>query len=191
MHNSTVAEKHNLSLNNRVKEATGESVVMCYQCGKCSAGCPLADEMDISPNQILRMLQLEFPELDEKVLSSQSIWLCLSCETCVSRCPKNVDLPLIMDYLRTESVREDKVNPRAKDILAFHRTFLDSIKYLGKLFEIGLIAGYKMRTMHLLQDVLLAPDMIARGKLKFFPHMLHNQKAIAKIFKNTIEEEEK
>lgn len=191
MHNSTIAEKIKQSLSDKVREATGESVVMCYQCGKCSAGCPLIDEMDISPNQILRMLQLEFPDLDEKVLKSQSIWLCLSCETCVSRCPKNVDLPLIMDYLRSESVREDKVNPRSKDILAFHRTFLDSIRYIGKLFEVGLIAGYKMRTLHLLQDVLLTPEMIQRGKLRFLPHMLHNQKAIARIFKNTIEEEGK
>lgn len=191
MHNSTVAEKLNHSLNDGIKEATGESVAMCYQCGKCSAGCPLVDEMEIPPNQILRMLQLEFPDLDEKVLRSQSIWLCLSCETCVSRCPKNVDLPLIMDYLRTESVRQDKVNPGANDILAFHRTFLDSIKYVGRLFEVGLIAGYKMRTLHLLQDVLLTPEMISRGKLRFIPHMIHNQKAISKIFEKTIEEEGK
>ena len=182
MHSETLVEGHKPSLKRKAEKHTGEAVNLCYQCGKCSAGCPLAGEMDYAPNQILRMLQLEIPSLDEKILSSYAIWLCLTCETCVTRCPKDVNLPEIMDYLRSESVRQGKVNPKAKDILAFHNAFLDSIKATGRLYEVGLIAGYKMRTMHLLQDVDSAPTLYFNGKLKLFPHMIKNREAISRMF---------
>lgn len=146
--------------------------------------------MDIAPNQILRMLQTEIPELEEKVLKSLTIWLCLTCEQCYARCPKDVDLPKIMDYLRSESIRRGLVNPKAKDILAFHKSFLDSVRLTGKLYEIGLIGGYKMRTMHLMQDVNVAPTMYFNGKLNLFPSQVKNKKAIQRIFEKAKSEEE-
>ena len=118
------------SLADRVVRASGVSVQRCYQCGKCSAGCPAADAMDIAPSIVLRLLQTEEHEADRKVLSSYSIWLCLSCQTCVARCPMEVDLPKAMDVLRSESLRLNLVHPCAKDIIAFHR-FFSSIRSGG------------------------------------------------------------
>ncbi len=178
-------------LPSQVKQNTGESVFNCYQCGKCTAGCPLAAEMDYSPNQIVRMLQLGIPELEEEALKTFTIWLCLTCETCSARCPQEVDLAAIMEYLRQESLRRGLVHPKAKDILAFHQAFLDSIRKNGRLHEVGLVAAYKMKTLHLLQDVLVAPKLLFRGKLKLFPHSIAGKKAVQKIFKRTIQEEEK
>jgi len=83
-----------------------------------------------------------------------------------------VDLPKIMDVLRAESLRRGLVHPRAKDIVAFHKSFLDTIRRFGRLWEVGLVAGYKLRTRHLLQDVALAPAMLKRGKLPLLPHAL-------------------
>ncbi len=168
-----------------VREATGESVFNCYQCGKCSAGCPLAEEMDFAPNQIVRMLQLDLPELEEEVLRSFSIWLCLTCETCAARCPKEVDLPRIMEYLRQESLRRGLVNPKAKDILAFHEAFLDTIRKGGRLHEVGLISSYKLRTFHLFQDVLTAPKLLMRGKLKLLPHSIKGRDEVRRIFERS------
>jgi len=166
-----------------VRQATGESVFKCYQCGKCSAGCPLALEMDYPPSQILRMLQLGLPGLEERALSSRAIWLCLACETCQARCPKEVDLPRIMDYLRQESLRRGLTHPDAKQIISFHRAFLDSLQYTGRLFEMGLIADYKARNpMSALQDVLVAPKMFLKGKLKPMPHLIKGRSQVAKIF---------
>ena len=91
-----------------VARESGQPIEACYQCGKCSAGCPLATEMDYSPNQVLRMLQLEMAEFDAKVLGSLSIWLCLTCQTCMACCPKEVDLPRVMDFLREQSLRRGK-----------------------------------------------------------------------------------
>ncbi len=162
-------------------------VLECYQCGKCSAGCPLSDRMDYPPSSILRMLQMGLPEYDETVLRSNSIWLCLTCETCITRCPQEVDYPKVADYLRVESLRRNMASPEAKDIIAFHRSFLDSIRYTGRLYEIGLVGAYKLRTRHFLQDILTAPKLFIKGKLGLLPHGIKDRGSMKKIFTQTLE----
>jgi heterodisulfide reductase subunit C2 len=157
----------------------------CYQCGKCSAGCPVADEMDLPPSMVLRLLQTELPENDEKILRSHSIWLCVTCEMCLSRCPMEIDIPSMMDYLRQRSRREKLVNKNARNIIAFHKSFLNSIKYTGRLYELGLILDYKRQSLNLTQDISLAPKMISRGKLHLFPKVIKGTGQIARIFKKT------
>lgn len=168
-----------------VRSTTGESVFRCYQCGKCSAGCPLAAEMDVTPNQILRWLQLGMLDDEETVLRSLTIWLCLTCQTCAARCPMEVDLPRIMDYLRAESLRRGLVHPKAKDILAFHESFLASIRRYGRLHEVSLIAAYKLKTFHWMQDVLLTPGLLRRGKLRPLPTSIEGTASIQRIFDTT------
>jgi heterodisulfide reductase subunit C len=84
-----------------VEEISGEDLLACNQCGKCSAGCPVAAAMDLLPSQVIRLAQLGM----EEVLESHTIWICASCLTCVSRCPKGVDLPRMMEALREISLR--------------------------------------------------------------------------------------
>lgn len=80
-----------------------------------------------------------------------------------------VDLPGVMDVLRQESLQRNLVHPRAKDIVAFHKSFLNTIRRFGRLWEVGLVAEYKLRTRHFWQDVLLVPGMLKRGKLSLVP----------------------
>jgi heterodisulfide reductase subunit C len=165
------------------------SVAKCYQCGKCSAGCPVNSEMDFPPSVVIRMLQTGDPRHEEKLLRSYSIWMCVTCEMCYGRCPMEIDIPKVMDFLRQKSLELGIVNPKAKNIVKFHKAFLDSVSATGRLSEFGLILDYKMRTLSMTQDVGLAPKMIARGKLHFIPERIKDMSMIKKIFNKTIKKE--
>ena len=99
----------------KVEDISGQNVLACYQCGKCSAGCPMVSLMDLLPNQIIRLVQLG--QIDD-VLNSKTIWLCASCFTCTARCPKGVDLAKVMEALRLLLLRKitNYVDPSELDI---------------------------------------------------------------------------
>jgi len=87
----------------KVEELSGQSLLACYQCGKCSAGCPAISQMDILPNQVIRYAQLG---LKDDLLKSKSIWICASCLTCNSRCPKGIKIAEVMEALRQVLLRK-------------------------------------------------------------------------------------
>jgi len=87
----------------RLQELSGQDLMTCYQCGKCSAGCPAAAFMDLLPNQIIRLAQLG---MLRAALESETIWYCAACQTCYARCPKGVDLPRVMEALREIALAE-------------------------------------------------------------------------------------
>jgi len=170
-------------LSYKVRQSTGVNATECYQCGKCTAGCPVAEHMDLRPSIIMRMLQSgDEKELDE-ILRAKSIWLCLTCETCYSRCPMELDIPKIMDYLRQRSLAEGKVHRDARDIVTFHKSFLNTVENNGRLHEMGLILDYKLHSGNLFQDVLLAPEMFSKGKLHIFPEKIKDRQGLSRLFK--------
>ncbi len=166
---------------------TGVEVMRCYQCGKCTAGCVLASEMNFPPSYLMRLLQTGTKENFNKILASNSIWLCLNCENCVGRCPMEIDIPKMMDYLRTRAIKENMLHPDSKPIISFHQSFLDSIKHTGRLYEMGLIAAFKARTFRLTQDLTLAPVMYLKGKLHLLPEKIKDRRTMKRIFAQTIE----
>ncbi len=103
----------------KVEEISGQTLPSCYQCGKCSAGCPMSFAMDLLPNQIIHLVRLG---LEEDIAKSKTIWLCASCLTCSVRCPRGVDLSRIMEALRLITLRKniDYVEPSriAAEIIA-------------------------------------------------------------------------
>jgi heterodisulfide reductase subunit C len=93
----------------RVETLSGQNILACYQCGRCSAGCPVVEEMDVIPSEVIRLLQLG--QMDE-VLSSKTIWTCASCLQCASRCPKGVEFSNICDALRAIVLRTRLATPK-------------------------------------------------------------------------------
>ncbi|MCJ7682464.1 MAG: 4Fe-4S dicluster domain-containing protein [Candidatus Aminicenantes bacterium] len=87
----------------KVQELSGQNLLVCYQCGKCSAGCPAVSNMDILPNQIIRYAQLGFKD---ELLESKSIWACASCMTCNVRCPKGINIAEVIEVLRQLLLRK-------------------------------------------------------------------------------------
>ncbi len=105
-------EKINSPFVKKVEEISGQSLMSCNQCGKCSAGCPSVAKMECLPNQVIRDVQLG----EESILEKNTIWLCASCYTCAVRCPKGVDLSKIMEALRLLTLRKDKDHIEVKKL---------------------------------------------------------------------------
>lgn len=145
-----------------VEGATGQSLSACFQCRKCSAGCPLKEEVDYFPNQILRMIQFG---MRDEVLRSKSLWLCVSCETCTQRCPNGVDLAAVMDYLRFVAIKEG-VEPADPKVAKFHQSFLETLKKYGRSHEADMIRRYKFKTGTLFEHMGMGMEMFKKGKIK-------------------------
>lgn len=166
------------SFSELVAQESGENLLACYQCKKCSAGCPVAYAMDILPNQVIRMVQFG---LREKVLSSHTIWICASCYTCSVRCPNDIDIAKIMDVLRHIALGSG-IKPAERDVPIFHSVFLDSIKSKGRIHELGLIWQYKSKTRDFMKDAALGWNMVKKGKIKLFPSKFGGGREIKGIF---------
>lgn len=143
----------------------GENAYLCYQCVKCTSGCPLADEFDLTPNQVLRALQLGE---DDRVLNSKTIWLCASCHTCVTRCPQNIDLPRINDQLAMTALKRG-IKPQVPEVPLFREVFLRNARWLGRAYELGLIAEMNLRTRQPFKDVPMGLTMLRKRKVKILP----------------------
>jgi len=178
------------TLADEVREATGVDVAECYQCGKCTAGCPMARYMDITPSQIMRLVQIGGEEACRRLLASTAIWSCVGCLTCTQRCPKDLDPAAVIDALREMAHREGTVPHEQKRVLAFHKAFLKIVQHTGRMSEVPLTGLYKMTSGDLFSDVLLAPVMLAKGKLPLVPRVIHGRKEIRRIFKACLRKED-
>ena len=95
-------EPENKYFKDRVMELSGENVDLCFQCGACSSGCPMTQEMDYLPSKIIRMVQLGL----EEALESKTIWVCTTCFNCEVRCPRGIDVANVMEALRQLVLRK-------------------------------------------------------------------------------------
>lgn len=168
----------NLDFVKKVETLSGSSVRSCFQCGKCSAGCPMRSFMEHPPNRIVRLLQLG---QYERVLAGRSIWYCASCETCSTRCPNKVDLAAIMDALRKCSW-DAKGTSKESLVQLANKLFLENIRTYGRQYEMRLAAAFNLQSGKLLKDFMLGPKLLSKGKLKMFHQKNKNLSDIEKIF---------
>lgn len=157
-------------------------VSACYQCGKCSAGCPMHFEADLLPSQIIRMIQMG---AREEVLAAKSVWTCASCGTCVSRCPMGVRTPEVIDALREISAKEKKTADGKPSI--FNDAFLSSVRRFGRVYEPMMLLTYKLKSKDLFGDMDKGRAMFSKGKLKLMPPKGGDAGAVRRIFMKTTE----
>jgi heterodisulfide reductase subunit C len=154
------------TLARRVNRGSGENAYKCYQCKKCSTGCPVAGFGDLHPAQIMRAVQLGAVEA---AVDSRFIWLCTGCETCSTRCPQGIDVAAVMDELRMIAREQGRVRSDAPfaNIL---RLNYDSFRRWGRLYEVELLALDKAtRPASFADDVGMGIRMFLKGKINPLP----------------------
>ena len=169
--------------------ASSFDTAVCFQCRKCSAGCPATFAMDLLPDQVVRLVQLG---QQETVLQSRTIWVCASCETCTTRCPNGVKIAELMDGLKELAIRSGAVIDQPQ-VVALHQTFLFDVGLRGRVFEGALVPMYRLRTTSIKSiietgswkdDMLLGWNMFKKGRLPLFPKGIKGKSEIRAILKS-------
>jgi heterodisulfide reductase subunit B len=149
----------------RIRAETGENVFLCYQCVKCTSGCPLAEYFDLAPNQVMRVAQLG---QDEMALNAKTPWLCAGCQTCTTRCPQGIDVARVMDFMAREATARG-LPAKVPEAALFNKVFLRNVNILGRAYELGLMAEMNLRTGQPFKDAGMGLDMMRKGKIKLTP----------------------
>lgn len=161
----------NPGLARRVMDEIGQNVYLCYQCVKCTNGCPVAAFFDWQPNQIMRALQLGQEDI---ALQAETPWLCASCQTCTTRCPQGLDIARIMEFLTREALARN-IKPPIPEVDAFNKAFLREVRLWGRAYEPGLMVELKLRALGarhpetLTEDIDLYIKMLRKGKVSLLP----------------------
>jgi len=181
--------KPSFALLDRLGAETSLSVSSCYQCKKCSTGCPLTFAMDLLPDQVIRLALLGQEEL---LLGCRTIWVCSACETCTTRCPNGVDIAGVMDWLKEEAVKQGH-DLAEVGVAAFHRFFLESVAAAGgRVAEAQLMRRFTLFKLwrgpklgELWDNLKLGARLLKRGRLRLAgPAALKDQAALKKIFQH-------
>lgn len=162
----------------QVEEESGQTVANCYQCGNCTAGCPMNFAYDYPVHSLMRLIQIG---QKEAVLSSRSLAYCATCETCTARCPNEIDVATVMDVCRHMARREGKGG--VWPVRMFTNGFLRTVEIFGRTYEVGVMAAYMLGTGRLFTDLDLAPKALRKGKLSLMPHTIKARKEVAGIFR--------
>ena len=130
----TITLRPHSDLSAFVRKHSGQNPLHCYQCGKCTAGCPVAQDMDLGPRQVMRAVQLG---LKDEILSCNSIWVCLQCQMCSDRCPMDIDIARVMGAVGLLAMLI-KHPGTEKEVELFERVLLEVVKRDGRLHELEL-----------------------------------------------------
>ncbi len=167
---------------NEIEKLSGQKISTCYQCEKCTNGCPMTFAMDIAPHQVMHSIQMG---LTDEVLKSDTIWVCASCETCTARCPNEIDIAHVMDTLRQQSVLKG-VKKSQKQGPVFHRSFLNNVRRFGRMHEMSMAVDYVLRNeglKGLAKQGSFGLKMMRKGKMKLIPGRLRAGREVDRIFR--------
>lgn len=146
----------------KVGAGCAENPYKCYQCKKCTAGCPVAGYAGLHPAQIMRAVQLGQYDM---ILDDKFIWLCTGCQTCTTRCPQGIDIAAIMDELKIIARQEGRVPadvPSAKMLELNYNSFVR----WGRMWEVELIAlDVLKRPSSVTSWLSLGPKMLLKNKI--------------------------
>ncbi len=161
-----------------IEKTTGVAASECYQCFRCTNGCPAVHDMDITPHRIIGYI---ISGERDRVLSSGSPWACLQCAVCSIRCPNGIDVARVFAELRRMSV-ESGLAPE-RNIHDFDVLMIESISRHGRLHELGVVIRYRLARGGLLRDAGMGIDMIRKKRIGIFPHKIADRKGVRSIIR--------
>ena len=127
---------------------SGQNLLECLQCGKCTGGCPIASEMVSGPRQLIAQV---LADMSRDALSNPTWWYCVSCGTCMTRCPVEINMYQVATAL-CEIAEERGVPPSEPQIHLFEELFLKSVEKYGRVKELRTVATYNLITKNPLKD---------------------------------------
>ncbi|AKG54058.1 Cob--CoM heterodisulfide reductase subunit C [Dehalogenimonas sp. WBC-2] len=167
-----------------IKALHGVDVNMCFQCSKCTSGCPLTEFMDMTPTQVIHAVRLG---LKDTVLNSNTYWLCVACGMCTGRCPQGTGLLMLMDALSNIAIKQG-ITPKEPAVAEFYKTGLSLVKNFGMMYEAGVAGLLSIRTGTLSRDMNMGLRMLSKGKLDLVPHF-QNSREMKKLFAKVAKKE--
>lgn len=104
-----------------LRQPGGEALRACFQCGLCTASCPISlIDSRYSPRRVIKRALLG---MRDRVLRDRFIWLCSACFLCQERCPQDVRPPEVMMVLKNMAVKAGILPPGiARMMEVFRRT---------------------------------------------------------------------
>lgn len=164
--------------------ATASRLEHCIQCGTCAGSCPSAADMDYGPRMLFAMVRAG---MRDAVLHSTTPWMCIACQTCVVRCPQEIQIPEVMLGLKAMAEREGIV--RSSTAVDFSRTFVNNIHRFGRSYEVGLVAWHYLRH-YPLRLPAMAPvgiGMLVKGRMSLGVHRIRGRRQLCAILARAAE----
>lgn len=168
----------------------------CFQCRKCTNGCPVVDAMDLAPDRLVRMVLLGQRDL---VLGCNAIWICIGCETCTTRCPNKIKIAEMMDGLKEMAIQEGIACPQPQ-IRTLHETFLKNVRKRGRVHELGFIRKFMVESGEVKRkwkrgefgyDVRLGLKMAAKRRYTLKPSKIDGREEIREMLAYAFAEKNK
>ena len=169
------------SLLKSVHDISGVDLSVCYQCKRCTSGCPVSSMATCPPSEMMRRLHLG---MGDELLDSDIVWMCVSCETCSARCPMGIDVAAVMDALRKLAVQRGAAKPQG-NVPLFNGALLKTVQVFGRTYDLAMIAGYKLGSGKLLADTEKFPTMLRKRKIALLPPRGADRRIVRRIFKKT------
>lgn len=179
-------DKRGLSFRDEVIAETpgGEQLAHCLQCGSCGGSCPNGPDMDHTPRTLFALINAG---QREKVLSANTMWCCVSCYSCTTRCPQKIPITDIMYALKRLALREEMA--KGTDAPALARTFTGLLDKYGRSFELGLASRYYLfnKPLSMLKMGPLGLSMFTRGRMSLVPTRIRQLDQLQAIIKKARE----
>lgn len=165
----------------------GGNIRACIQCGTCTGTCPMAGEMEYPPRKIISLIRAG---MRDEVLSSSSMWYCLSCYLCTVRCPRGVK-PTELAHALESLASQHGFKVKRTHAPAMYQRFVDSIRSYGRVHELSMMAGFYRSILpylvtHPVVAIRLLPlglTLFRHGRLPLMPKKVKGSEELSQIIR--------